>query len=142
MPAVRGVALQRLEDSSANAMLKTSRNKSLLFLLVLLIFRKNISLLCLFYLAKKRKNKLLGRSFCHLMVQFQQFLQNSSHNYFYYFIFLYNLKNIKSNYSPILWKVQRPSHRPTVLFPIYQIMIGPSDGGTIVQATQRSSVLY
>jgi hypothetical protein len=57
-------------------------------------------------------------------------------------IFFYNLKKVKSNYLSTLWKAQRPSHRPTVLFPIYQIMIGPSDDGTIVQVIQHSSVLF
>ena len=54
---------------------------------------------------------------------FQQFLQNSSHNYFYYFycfIFFYNLKKVKSNSLLTLWNALRPSHQPTVLFPIYQ----------------------
>ena len=53
----------------------------------------------------------------------QQFLQNSSHNYFYHFycfIFFYNLKKVKCNSLLTLWNVLRPSHQPTVLFPIYQ----------------------
>ena len=33
---------------------------------------------------------------------FQQFLKNSSHNYFHYFTFFYNLKKVKSNYLSTL----------------------------------------
>ena len=60
---------------------------------------------------------------------FQQCLQNSFHNYFYYFycfIFFYNLK--------------RPSHQPTVLFPIYKnndLTIRRWDVGPINPGTQR-----
>ena len=60
---------------------------------------------------------------------FQQCLQNSFHNYFYYFycfIFFYNLKRL--------------SHQPTVLFPIYQNndwTIRRWDVGPINSGTQR-----
>ena len=47
------------------------------------------------------------------------------------FSLFYKLKKVHSNYLSTLWKAQRPSHQLTVLFPIYQIMIGPSDDWTI-----------
>ena len=75
---------------------------------------------------------------------FQHFLQNSSHNYFHYFYnfeFFHNLKKVKSNYLSTLWNALRPRHWPTVLFPMYQIIIGPSDGGTIIQANQQPIIL-
>ena len=54
---------------------------------------------------------------------FQHFLQNSSLNYFNYFLlfqFFYNLKKLKSNSLLTVWNALRPSHQPTVLFSIYQ----------------------
>ena len=68
---------------------------------------------------------------------FQQFAKFLSQLFSLFHIFC-KLKKVKSNSL----KGSKVSYRPIVLFPIYLVMIGPSDGGKIVQAIQRSSVLY